>query len=458
MLKTAANDHKPVVASDRAPTKDATLHEIVIVGGGAAGLELATGLGNTLARHKRARITLVDKARAHLWKPLLHSVAAGSLDFDEHALDYLAQAHWHHFSYRFGELIELDRERKLIQLAPTYDEEGVEITPQRSLHYETLVIAIGSITNDFGTPGVSQHAIPLETPEQAVRFNHRLVNACIRADAQPDPVRPGQLHVVIVGAGATGTELAAELHRTTREVVAFGLDRIDPERDIHITLIEAADRVLPALPSRISDATTQLLKNLRIDIRTNSRATEVRADGVQLADGGFIPSELVVWSAGVKGPDVLSHLDGLETNPIGQLVVTQTLQTTRDPDIFAIGDCAACPLPGDAGDVPPRAQAAHQEASHLVKQFPLLLRGEPLKPYIYRDFGSLVSLGRFTTVGNLMGFLVGENFFIEGYFARLMYRSLYKMHEAALHGVANVILSTIGRTFRRRNVPVVKLH
>ena len=458
MQETAANDHKPSMTSDQASKEIATLHKIVIIGGGAGGLELATGLGNTLGRRKKARITLVDKSRAHLWKPLLHSVAAGSLDFDEHALDYLAQAHWHHFGYRFGKLIGLDRAHKQIQLAATHDEDGVEITPSRSLHYDTLVIAIGSITNDFGTPGVSQHAVPLETPEQAVRFNHQLVNACIRADAQLDPVRPGQLHVVIVGAGATGTELAAELHRTTREVVAFGLDRIDPERDIHITLIEAADRVLPALPSRISDATTQLLKNLRIDIRTNSRATEVRADGVQLADGGFIPSELVVWSAGVKGPDVLSHLDGLETNRIGQLVVTQTLQTTRDPDIFAIGDCAACPLPGGAGDVPPRAQAAHQEASHLVKQFPLLLRGEPLKPYIYRDFGSLVSLGQFTTVGNLMGFLVGKNFFIEGYFALLMYRSLYKMHEAALHGVANVILSTIGRTFRRRNVPVVKLH
>jgi NADH dehydrogenase len=458
MLKTAAIDHKPSMTSDQASKEIVKLHKIVIIGGGAGGLELATGLGNTLGRRKRARITLVDKSRAHLWKPLLHSVAAGSLDFDEHALDYLAQAHWHHFGYRFGEMIGLDRAHKQIQLAATHDEEGVEITPPRSLHYDTLVIAIGSITSDFGTPGVSRYAIPLETPEQAVRFNHRLVNACIRADAQLDPVRPGQLHVVIVGAGATGTELAAELHRTTREVVAFGLDRIDPERDIHITLIEAADRVLPALPSRISDATTRLLKNLRVDIRTNSRATEVRADGVQLADGGFIPSELVVWSAGVKGPDVLSHLDGLETNPIGQLVVTQTFQTTRDPDIFAIGDCAACPLPGGAGDVPPRAQAAHQEASHLVKQFPLLLKGEPLKPYIYRDFGSLVSLGQFTTVGNLMGFLVGKNFFIEGYFARLMYRSLYKMHEAALHGVVNVILSTIGRTFRRRNVPVVKLH
>jgi NADH:quinone reductase (non-electrogenic) len=245
MLKTTANGHQPAVTSAQAPKEDATLHEIVIVGGGAAGLELATGLGNTLVKRSRARITLVDKARAHLWKPLLYSVAAGSLDFDEHALDYLAQAHWHHFSYRFGAVIGLDRVHKQIQLAATQDEEGVEITPPRSLHYDTLVIAIGSISNDFSTPGVSQHAIPLETPEQAVRFNHRLVNACIRADAQPNLVRPGQLHVAIVGAGATGTELAAELHRTTREVVAFGLDRIDPERDIHITLIEAADRILP---------------------------------------------------------------------------------------------------------------------------------------------------------------------------------------------------------------------
>ncbi|MCI0599946.1 MAG: NAD(P)/FAD-dependent oxidoreductase [Beijerinckiaceae bacterium] len=457
MLETAANGHQPGVTSDQAPKEDATLHEIIIVGGGAAGLELATGLGNTLAKRSRARITLVDKARAHLWKPLLYSVAAGSLDFDEHALDYLAQAHWHHFSYRFGAVIGLDRARKQIQLAATHDEEGVEITPPRSLHYDTLVIAIGSITHDFGTPGVRLHAIPLETPEQAVRFNHRLVNACIRADAQPDPVRPGQLHVAIVGAGATGTELAAELHRTTREVVAFGLDRVDPDRDIHITLIEAADRILPALIPRISDAATRLLKSLRITIRTNSRVTEVCADGVRLANGGFIPSELVIWCAGVKGPDVLSRMDGLETNRIGQLVVTPTLQTTRDPDIFAIGDCAACPQPGGAGDVPPRAQAAHQEASHLVKQLPRRLRGEALKSYVYRDFGSLVSLGR-STVGNLMGFLVGKNFFIEGYFARLVYRSLYKLHEAALHGIANVILGTIGRSFRRRNTPVVKLH
>ncbi|HEX9488939.1 MAG TPA: NAD(P)/FAD-dependent oxidoreductase [Stellaceae bacterium] len=431
---------------------------MVVVGGGAGGLELVTRLGDTLGKRRQARIVLVEKSRTHLWKPLLHAVAAGSLNTDEHALDYLAQAHWHHFGYRFGEMIGLDRAKKQIHLAATYDEEGLEITPPRSIPYDTLVIAIGGITNDFGTPGAARFAVPLDTPEQAVRFNHRLVNACIRAQTQPGPVRPGQLHVAIIGAGATGTELAAELHRTAREIVAYGLDRINPEKDIRITLIEAADRILPALPPRISEATTKLLQDLNVDVRTNSKVTEVRADGVLLAGGGFIPSELVVWSAGVKGADVLADLDGLEATHSNQLVTLQTLQTTNDPDIFAMGDCAACPRPGYPTPVPPRAQAAHQEASHLVRQLQRHLKGEPLAPYVYHDFGSLVSLGKYSTVGSLMGFLIGKNFFIEGWFARLTYRSLYKMHEIALYGPVRAILGAVARSITRQVQPMVKLH
>src|SRR5262249_46484933 len=202
---------------------------------------------------------LVECARTHLWKPLLHSVAAGSMNRAEHELNYLAQAHWHHFGFRFGEMVGIDRAARQVWLGPTYDEEGKLITPRRALAYDTLVIAIGSVTNDFGTPGASEYAVPLETPDQATRFNRRLINACIRANAQAEPIRPGQLHVAIIGAGATGTELAAELHRTTREVVAYGLERIDPERDIRILLIEAADRILPGLPERISESTRKLL-------------------------------------------------------------------------------------------------------------------------------------------------------------------------------------------------------
>ena len=434
------------------------LHRVVVVGGGAGGLELVTRLGCKYGRPGRADITLIERSRTHLWKPLLHSVAAGSLDRSQHELNYLAQAHWNHFKYRYGEMVGLDRANRRIQLAATFDDDGREITPAGTVDYDTLVIAIGSVTNDFGTPGVHEYAVPLETPEQASRFNRRLVNACLRANTQADPVRPGQLHVAIIGAGATGTELAAELHRTVRAVVAYGLTRIDPERDIRIVLIEAAPRILPALPERIADATMTLLQQLGVSVRTNARVSEVRADGVCLADGTFIPSELVVWSAGVKAPDVLRDIGGLETNRSNQLVVLPTLQTTRDPNIFAIGDCAACPLEGSPHPVPPRAQAAHQMASHMVRQIGRILTGAPLQPFRYRDFGSLVSLGRHSTVGSLMGFLVGRSFFIEGYFARLMYRSLYKMHLAALHGRTTVAWRTLASGITQRPEPSVKLH
>jgi NADH dehydrogenase len=433
-------------------------HDVVIVGGGAGGIELVTRLGNTLGKRGRARITLVDKARTHLWKPLLHGVAAGSMDPSELERNYLAQAHRHHFNYRFGEMIGLDRNRQLLQVGATYDEEGREITPTRSFHYDTLVIAVGSVTNDFGTPGVAEHAIPLDTTQQAVRFNRRLVNALIHANAQEGPVRPGQLHVAIIGAGATGTELAAELHRTAREVIAHGLDRIDPQRDLRIILIEAAPRILPALPERVAKAALTLLEGLGIEVRTNARVSEVTAEGVRLASGDVISSELVVWAAGVKAPAVLNDLDGLESNRINQLVVTPTLQTTRDPKIFAMGDCAACPREGFDSPVPPRAQAAHQEASHLAKQISRLIDGKPLAPYRYRDFGSLVSFGDYSTIGNLMGFLVGRNLFIEGYFAKLMYRSLHFMHEVALYGVMRAALRWFARGLSHQTEPTVKLH
>jgi NADH:ubiquinone reductase (H+-translocating) len=448
-----------VVAMRRSEAVDQQArHRIVVVGGGAAGLELVTKLGNRLGRRGRATVMLVEHFRTHIWKPTLHAIAAGSMDPGEEEVNYLAQAQDHSFGFRFGEMIGLDRTAREVRLGATFDEEGREITPPRGIGYDTLVIAIGSLTNDFGTPGVGQYAVPLEDAAQAVRFNRRLVNACIRANVQEGPVRPGQLHVAIIGAGATGTELAAELHRTAREVVAYGLVRIDPDRDIRIILFEAADRILPGLPERVSKAAHKLLADMGVEVRTGARVAEVRADGVRLADGSFIPSELVVWAAGVKASEVLARLDGLEVNRINQLVVEQTLQTTRDPNIFAIGDCAACPWPGHSVPVPPRAQAAHQEASHMMRQINLRLRGEKLLPYTYRDFGSLVSLGRSSTVGNLMGFLSGHGMFVEGLFARTMYRSLHVMHEEALHGFLATAVNVLARSLLRRHGPSVKLH
>ena len=435
------------------------LHRIVIVGGGAGGLELATRLGDRLGRSRRARVTLVDCTRTHLWKPLLHEVAAGSMDLYEHDLDYLAQARWHHFEFQLGRVDGLDRTRRVIMLEPTFDEDAREqLIPRREIPYDTLVLAVGSRTNDFGTPGAREHAISLDTPEDAERFHRRLVNACIRANAQGAPLAPEQLHVAIVGAGATGVELAAELHKTTRELVAYGFERIDPERDVRMTIVEAGPRILPVLPERVALAAQGLLAGLKVDVLTGEKVTGIRADGVVTASGRFVPAELTVWAAGIKAPDFLNDLDGLETNRINQLVVDQTLQTTRDPDIFAIGDCACCPWPGHAPCVPARAQAAHQQAAHLVRSFKRRLEGAALEPFVYRDFGSLVSLGEYSTVGSLMGKLLGGSLFVEGVFARVMYVSLYRMHLYALHGASKVVFDMLGRLFTRRTEPRVKLH
>ncbi len=431
-------------------------HRIVIVGGGAGGLELATKLGDSFGKSGRAQITLVDRSRTHIWKPLLHAIAAGSLRRSQHELNYLAQAHWHGFRFRLGELVGLDRQARTLSLAPLHDEEGAEISPASTLPYDTLVIAVGSVTNDFDTPGAATFAVPLETPEQATRFNRRLVNAIIKAQNQETPIAPGQLHVAIIGAGATGTELSAELHQTARDVIAYGMDRIDPERDLRIVLIEAAPRILPALPERISSATLALLQKIGVEVHAGARVAQVRKDGVVLSTGELIASDLVVWAAGVKAPAVLDGIGGLETNRINQLLVRPTLQTTRDDQVFAIGDCASCARPGYPQPVPPRAQAAHQMAEFVFVQIRHILEGRPLKEFVYRDFGSLVSLGKFSTVGSLMGALVGRGLFVEGLFARLMYRSLYKMHEASLHGRLRTLLGLVAPGVRPR--PSVKLH
>ena len=434
------------------------MHQIVVVGGGAGGLELATRLGDTLGRRGRARVTLVDRARTHLWKPLLHEFAAGSMDLDHHALPYLAQARWHHFRFQRGSMDGLDRRRKVVKVAPTFDEDGRELIPRREIPYDTLVVAVGSHTNDFGTVGAGEHAISLDTPEQAELFHRRMINACIRANAQAAPLRPEQLKVAIIGAGATGVELAAELHKTTRELIAYGLDKINPEKDVQLTVIEAAPRILPAVPERLSIAAEGLLRGLNVRVLTGERVTEVSQDGVMTASGRKIPAELTVWAAGIQAPEFLKDLDGLESNRLNQLEVKQTLDTTRDPDIFAMGDCASCPWPGHDRNVPPTAQAAHQQASHIARMLPRRLAGKPLRPWGYRDFGSLLSFGEYSTIGSLMGALLGGTLFVEGLFARLMYVSLYRMHIYALHGFAKMLFDTLAKLITRRTEPRVKLH
>ncbi|HUL94656.1 MAG TPA: NAD(P)/FAD-dependent oxidoreductase [Usitatibacter sp.] len=427
---------------------------VVIVGGGAGGLELATRLGDRYGRGGRAHVTLVDRTRTHLWKPLLHEVAAGSMDMHQHQLDYLAQARWHRFTFVLGALKGLDRRAREVVVEAVHDDEGRQILPERRVGYDMLVVAIGSESNDFGTPGVRDHAFTLDNTWQAHLFHRRLVNECFRANfaASGEVVR-----IAIVGAGATGVELAAELHNTIRVLAAYGLESFDPARQIRLTLIEAGPRILPGLPDHVAEGALGTLQSLGVDVLTGERVVEARADGIRTASGREVPATFIVWAAGIRCAEVLKDLDGLESNRINQLVVRPTLQATRDDDIFALGDCAACPwIEGRL--VPPRAQSAHQQASLLVKTFARRLAGKPPQPYRYRDFGSLVSLGNYETLGQLMGFIASEKFRVEGWLAKFFYISLYRQHIWALHGFWRMALDTLARWIRRQTEPKVKLH
>src|SRR5512143_1141479 len=433
------------------------LHQIIIVGGGAAGLELATRLGKTLGRKKLAHITLIDSSRTHIWKPLLHEVAAGTLDSAEDELEYLAQARWSHFRYRLGRMVGLDRERREVCLAATVNEEGNEIIPERRFRYDTLVMAVGSLSNDFGIKGVKEHCLFLDTTAQAERFQQNLLNCMLKAHTQGKPIEAGQLDLAIVGAGATGVELAAQLHHVTRLMSAYGLDTIDPAKDIKIHVIEAGPRILPALPPRLSFAAERELQRLGVTVHVNQRVVEINEKGIVTAAGGMIPATLKVWAAGIKAPEFLRDIAGLETNRINPLVVRRTLQTTRDENIVAIGDCAACPMDAQGNNVPPRAQAAHQEASTLAKSIIRRLKGRAPLEYTYRDYGSLVAMGRYSTVGSLMGGLAGS-MMVSGFIARFVYLSLYKMHQAALYGWSRAILISFLHILRKGIDPQVKLH
>ncbi|MEQ9879623.1 NAD(P)/FAD-dependent oxidoreductase [Pectobacterium aroidearum] len=431
------------------PTK-----KIVIVGGGAGGLELATSLGHKLGRKKKAEITLVDRNHSHLWKPLLHEVATGSLDDDMDALSYLAHARNHYFQFQLGMLTGIDREQQQIQLAEVCDEQGEVLVAARRIPYDILVVALGSASNDFGTPGVKDHCIFLDNPKQARRFHNEMLNLFLKFTANQDEKE--RVNIAIVGGGATGVELSAELHNAVKQLHSYGFDGLD-NQTLNVTLVEAGERILPALPPRISAAAHQELNNIGVRVLTKTMVTSAESGGLNTKDGEFIEADLMVWAAGIKAPDAMKEIAGLETNRINQLVVEPTLQTTRDPNIFAIGDCASCPQEG-GGFVPPRAQAAHQMASRCHSNIIALLNGQTLKPYVYKDHGSLVSLSKFSTVGSLMGNLMRGSVMVEGRIARFVYISLYRMHQVALHGYVKTGLMMLVGGINRVIRPRLKLH
>lgn len=432
--------------------------QIVVVGGGAAGLQLARKLGARLGRDAYD-VILVDRNSTHIWKPLLHEVAAGSLDANMDEVGY--RGHGFRWRYRYfqGSLEAINRDDRQIVIAPILDEDGSELIARHSIRYDYLVLAVGAISNDFGTPGVREHCLFLEDRGQADRFRQKLLNHCLRVSRliTNDSRAEAHVNIAIVGGGATGVELAAELYNAAAGLKHYGLEVFD-ETCLRVTLIEAGSRILPALPDRLSKAAHEELKLLGVRVLTGTTIAEATASSMIAENGETIPIDLSVWAAGVRGGDFLRDIGGLEATGNNQLVVRPTMQVTRDDRVYAIGDCCYYKLADADRPVPPRAQAAHQMASTAYRNILHTIANEPLEDFVYRDHGSLVSLSRFSTVGSLMGNLVGGRMAIEGRLARLVYVSLYQMHLVAIHGwMKGIILIVVGYVNQILR-PRLKLH
>lgn len=429
-----------------------TAKKIVIVGGGAGGLPLATRLGQRLGRHALAEIILVDSNSVHVWKPRFHEVATGAIDADLDAVDYRAHARINHYRFTPGTLTGVDPESKRITLAAVYDQQGAEVLPERQLDYDWLVLAIGSRSNDFNIPGIQQHCLFLDSRQQADRFRERFLNACLQANHNNAP-----LSVAIVGAGATGVELAAEIHHAVAMLKLYGHEQLD-RRNLTVHLVEAAPRVLPALTERVSTAAHERLEKMGVQVHTNTMIEQAEPGILKVKDGTAIKADLLVWAAGVKAPVLLAEIPGLTSNRINQIEVRDTLQTAEYSNILVIGDSAALTPPGSDRPIPPRAQAAQQMARQTARNLERLLDGEPARPFVYHDHGSLVSLSKYSSVGSLMGNLKGGSFFVEGALARIMYISLYRLHQVALYGWPRTLMLLLAGRFSKLVRPRLKLH
>jgi NADH dehydrogenase len=430
--------------------------EIVIVGGGAGGLELACKLGRKLGPSK---VVLVDSRLYHIWKPSLHEVAAGTLDIHQEGLSYQMLGHDNGFSFVYGPLVALDAAARQVTVgAVVAASDGQEVLPARRLGYGALVLAVGSVSNYFGVPGAREHTISLNATEDAERFRLKLLRLLASAEQDAEEGADAGLDVVIIGGGATGVELAAELREASGAYAAYGFGHLKVKRDVRITLLEGAPRILAPLPERVSNAALGLLAKRAIKVVTDCRVTSIEKDQVIDGKGNRYRADLCVWAAGIRAPELLSSL-GLPVNRGGQVEVDGHLRVKEVDHVYALGDCAAC-VDANGKPVPPRAQAAHQQADYLLSGFLRKAAGKAPQDalYRYRDYGSLVSLGQTTSVGSLMGSLRGFSWFVEGFVARMMYVSLHLMHHQAVLGAVRTGVLALARFLIRRTTPIVKLH
>lgn len=428
---------------------------ILIVGGGAGGLELAIRLARTTGRGGRARITLVDPSPAHLWKPRLHEVAVGLLVAADERARYAEQAAMHGFRFVLGPVEAIDAEAGLARVgAVAAPDRSGELMPARTLAFDTVVLAIGSTVDDFGIPGVAEHCHALDTPAGAERLHHAILAQAARVAAGYQAL----LRIAIVGAGTTGVELAADLRSASGRLAQYR-SLIAPDQ-LAVTLVEMADRPLPGVAADSSDYARRLLAAHQVTTRFGAKVTEVAPGAFHLADGETITADILVWASGVRGRSI-----AVTPPPIvergGRMRVDQTLRLVAENGhvldrAYAIGDCAACFEPGQDRPVGATAQAARQQARLLARSLARQLDGGTPLPFRFHYHGTLVSLGAGQAVGDLPA--AGRSFRLAGLTAKLAYRALYRQHLVTLFGWMRTAAMVLAGMLRRSAAPAIKLH
>jgi NADH dehydrogenase len=381
---------------------------IVILGGGFGGLYCALELERTLARTGRAHVTLVNRENFFLFTPLLHEVAASDLDVT-HIVNPIRKL-LRHVRFWNGDVAAIDVDRHVVHVTHA-------TTPHaHELPYDHLVLALGSVTNLAGVPGLERAALTMKSLEDAIRLRSRLIENLEQADVETDAHhRAPLLSVVVVGGGFAGVETIAAVNDFLREALRFypGIR----EDELRLVLVHGGDRVLPELGPELGAYAARQLSARGVEVRTNVHARACGDDALVLDDGTRLPCGVLVWTAGNAAHPLLAALPF--ANARGRIPAEPTLAVPGWPGVWALGDAAEVPDLHTGRLHPPTAQHALRQGRQLARSLEGALAGRAPTPFRFRALGQLASIGRRTGVARILG----VNF--SGFVAWWLWRSIY---------------------------------
>jgi NADH:ubiquinone reductase (H+-translocating) len=352
---------------------------VVILGAGFAGLTVARALQRRLAG--QARVTLIDRHNYHLFTPMLYQVATWGLDPYDTAYPLRQFVGRAGVSFRKALVTGVDLDRRRVQLGS----DGVD--------YDYLVIALGSTTNFFGNQDAASHALPLKWLEDGVAIRNQVIDMLEQAAETHDAdERRALLTFVIVGGGATGVEAAASLADLLHEVIPADYPGIGPE-EARVVVIEAEGKLLGHMGESMATSALAHLRSVGVEVRLNTKAQDVTENQVSTSDGRKLATHTILWSTGVRAPQVVSGLD-VAHGKGGSLAVDEYLRLRGHPEVFVCGDCCHYEDPATQQAVPLLAQAAVDEGRAVAANLASAIAGAPLRTFHYRSLGEAVSLGR----------------------------------------------------------------